>query len=166
MSAPTPEILAFDGGHDPAQASHEALQAIRRQLRRHPVITSVEGLPHDALHTELRASVDPSSIGLDVLDGTVTVRWFTGDRKSRPRFTFHYSDQSGFDCGWHHHEQEHLDEWGHYQEQTSEDADYSYKRFDFGSTEPARVVWEVLEELQTVLERLEPDESVGSPNED
>jgi len=142
-------MCAFDGGHDPRQASHEALRQIREQLRRHPLITSVEGLPHDTLHKELRADVDPSSIGVDAPRGTLTVRWFVSDPTDPVRFTFHYSDESSFDCGWHHHEQDHVSGLGHYQQRTS--GNYTYEEFQFGSKEPSRVVWEILDELQTIV---------------
>ncbi len=150
MGVCTPNMDAFDGGHDPQQASHEALRQIREQLTRHPLITSVEGLPHDTLYKELRADVDPSIIGTETPSGTLTVRWFVGDPTDPTRFTFHYSDESGFDCGWHHHEQDHVDGLGHYQKR--EGGNYLYEAFQFGSKEPARVVWEVLEELQTIVE--------------
>lgn len=145
-------MYAVDGGHDPRQASHEALRQIREELLRHPVITSVEGLPHDTLHRELRAAVEPSYVGADAPNGTVTVRWFVGDPADRPRFIFHYSDESGFDCGWHHHEQDHVDGWGHYQERESGESEYIYEPFEYGSNEPSRVVWEILDELQTLLQ--------------
>lgn len=141
-------MYAFDGGHDPRQAAHEALRQIRGELLRHPAITSVEGLPHDTLHKEVRADLEPSHIGTAVPSGTLTVRWFVADPTDRPRFTFHYSDESGFDCGWHHHEQDHVDGWGHYQKRESEKDDYTYEKFQFGSKEPSRVVWVVLDELQ------------------
>ena len=53
-------MYACDGGHDPRQASHEALRGIRAQLRRHPMITAVEGIPHDTLHTELHKTARES----------------------------------------------------------------------------------------------------------
>jgi len=113
------------------------------------MITTVDGLPHDTLHKELRADVAPSAIGVDSPRGTLTIRWFVSDPTEPVRFTFHYSDESGFDCGWHHHEQDHVAGLGHYQQQTSEN--YTYEEFNFGSKEPSRVVWEILEELQTVM---------------
>ena len=146
-------MYSFDGGHDPRRAAHESLRQIREELSRHPVITNVEGLPHDTLHREVRAEVEPSYIGADAPGGTLSVRWFVGGPDDRPRFVFHYADESGFDCGWHHHERDHVDGWGHYQEREFDGEEYAYEAFQFGSTEPSRVVWEVLEELQTVLDR-------------
>ena len=142
---------AFDGGHEARRAGHEALRQIREELSRHPAITNVEGIPHDTLHKELRADVEPLYLGTDAPSGTLTVRWFVGNPSDPPRFVFHYADESGFDCGWHHHEQDHVEKWGHYQERASDDDPYSYEPYQFGSKEPARVVWEVLDELQTRL---------------
>jgi len=115
------------------------------------VVTSVEGEPHDTLYTKLRAAVKPSYIGADAPAGTLTVRWFVGDPDDPSRFTFHYSDASGFDCGWHHHEQDHVDGLGHFQKRSAETDEYEYTAFQFGSTEPARITWEILDELTTVL---------------
>ena len=67
-------MYAFDGGHNTRQASHEALRQIREQLNRHPLIVRVEGSPHETLHKELRAEVDPTSIGTTTPRGTLTVR--------------------------------------------------------------------------------------------
>lgn len=144
---------AGTGGHDPARTAHEALRQIRHELTRHPAITSVEGRPHDTLHNELRAAVEPSYIGADAPGGTLTVRWFVGDPGDPPRFAVHYADESGFDCGWHHHEQDHVDGWGHYQERATQEDPYTYGQFRFASEEPARVVWEVLDELHTMLQQ-------------
>lgn len=146
-------MYGFDGGHDPRQAAHEKLRQIREELNRHPAITAIEGEPNDTLHTKLRAEVEPAYVGAESPNGTLTVRWFVGESDDPPRFTFHYSDESGFDCGWHHHEQDHVDEWGHFQERDSPGKAYDYDGFQFGSHEPARITWAVLDELKTVLHR-------------
>jgi len=51
------------------------------------MITTVDGLPHDTLHKELRADVDPSSIGVDSPPGTLTIRWFVSNPTEPVRFT-------------------------------------------------------------------------------
>lgn len=144
-------MFATDGGRDPRRASHAALQQIRRELRRHPAITSVDGHPHDALHTELRAAIDPTLVGADAPPGTLTVAWFVRPADHPPRFRFHYADDTGFDCGWHHHEQDHVDGLGQYQERARENDPYEYESFRFTSVEPARVTWEVLDEVTAML---------------
>jgi len=80
-------MYAFDGGHNTRQASHEALRQIREQLTRHPLITRIEGLPHDTLHKELRAEVDPSAIETATPSGTLTVRWFVSNPTDPVQFT-------------------------------------------------------------------------------
>jgi len=144
--------MSFDGGHDPARASHAALRQIRQELIRYPAIKTVQGHPHDTLFTEIRADVDPSLVGMDAPSGTLTVRWFVGEPDDPRRFAFHYADETGFDCGWHHHEQDHIDGWGHYQERESEADEYSYDPFQFESEEPSRIVWEIVAELEDIFE--------------
>lgn len=144
-------MVRFDGGRDPAQATHEKLTQVRTELTRHPAVTNVEGLPHDTLYKKVRADIDPLAISADAPAGTVTVRWYVGEPNEPPRFTFHYADESGFDCGWHHHEQDHVDGWGHYQEQAPDESEYTYEPFEFESTEPSRVVWIVLDAVQSTL---------------
>lgn len=145
------DVVACDGGHDSQQAAHEKLRQVREELIRDPAITTVEGEPHGTLHTKLRAEVDPSSIGADAPGGTLTVRWFVGEPDDPPRFTFQYSDESGFDCGWQHHEQGHVDGLGQFQKHDSDAEAYEDTAFQFGSSEPARVTWEILDELKAVL---------------
>ncbi|MFC3959053.1 hypothetical protein [Halovivax cerinus] len=140
-----------DDGRDPRRASHAALQGIRRELRRHPAITSVDGHPHDALYTQLRAAIDPLLVGSDAPPGTLTVAWFVRPAGAPPHFRFHYADDTGFDCGWHHHEQTHVDGLGHYQERASDGDSYAYEPFAFNSVEPARVTWEILDEVTAIL---------------
>jgi len=83
----------------------------------------------------------------------LTVRWYAGESaEASPEFVFHYSDESGFDCGWHHEPNLHVDVWGHYQERESADEVYSYEPVTFGSEVPVRVCWEVLERLAAALD--------------
>jgi len=145
-------MAEFDDHRDPRQIAHEALTQIRTALTRHPAITTVEGLPHDTLYTTLEATVEPSYIGADRPPGTLTVRWFVDTTVEGPRFTFHYTDDSGFDCGWHNHEQDHVEGIGHYQERSHPEDAYTYSPHHFNSREPARLTWSVLSQLESVLQ--------------
>jgi hypothetical protein len=144
--------MAFDEDVDSSRASHVSLQQIRHELARYPAIKDVQGHSHNTLFTELRAAVEPSLIGTDAAPGTLTVQWFVGKRSDPPQFTFHYADETGFDCEWHYHERDHVDGLGHYQERESGTSEYSYEPFEFDSKEPSRVVWEVIDELANLLE--------------
>lgn len=136
-------MSGIDDSYDPAAASHRALRGIQRELERHPAVATVRGFPAGE-YTQVVADIAPDRFDADVADGTLTVRWFTGETATdRPEFSFHYSDGTG-DVGWHHHPQDHVDEWGHVQERTAEGATYTYEPYSFTSTHPTRVVWEVM----------------------
>ena len=136
------------GGYDPGQASHAALLEIRRTLSRHPAVLDAYADP-PAQFTQVRAEVDPRVFGGTSESGSLTVRWYAGkSAEASPEFVFHYSDESGFDCGWHHEPNPHVDGWGHFQERESANEEYSYEPITFGSEVPVRVCWEVMERLE------------------
>ena len=102
------------GGYNPGQASHAALLEIRRTLRRHPAVLDAYAEP-PAPFTRVRADLEPRVLGGTSDAGSLTVRWYAGETaEAPPEFVFHYSDESGFDCGWHHEPNPHVDGWGHY----------------------------------------------------
>ena len=48
--------------------------------------------------------------GIKSEEASVTVNWWPlHDQDDRSWYNFHYYDSSGFDCGWHRHENEHID---------------------------------------------------------
>ncbi|AHG01193.1 hypothetical protein HALLA_19420 [Halostagnicola larsenii XH-48] len=137
--------------YDSAQASHRALRGIQRELERHPAVTAVRGFPSGE-YTSVVADIAVDRIELDVNEATLTVRWFAGESNTdRPAFSFHYSDATG-DFGWHHHPQEHVDGWGHFQERADPERTYTYESYEFSSTNPTRVVWEVMAQVTSKLE--------------
>lgn len=139
------------GGYDPGQASHAALLEIRRALGRHPAVLDAYADP-PALFTQVRAYLDPRVLGGTSESGSLTVRWYAGESpEASPEFVFHYSEDSRFDCGWHHEPNPHVDGWGHYQERGGRDEEYSYEPVTFGSEIPVRVCWEVMEMLEAQL---------------
>lgn len=137
--------------YDSAETSHTALRAIRHELYRHPLVTTAQAHPAD-IHTHIVAELAPQRIGCDVDDATLTVRWFAGATPdAEPEFSFHYSDDSGVDFGWHHEPNPHVDGWGHFQHRKNPDAPYCYEPYSFSSLTPAQVVWEILTELRSQL---------------
>jgi len=142
----------MDGrGYDPGQASHVALLEIRRTLRRHPAVLDAYADP-PAQFTQVHADLDPRVLGGTSGSGSLTVRWYAGESaEDSPEFVFHYSDVSGFDCGWHHEPNPHVDSWGHFQEREASDEEYSYEPVTFTSEVPVRVCWEVMERLEVQL---------------
>lgn len=100
----------------------------------------------------VEAAIDPFALGSDADDGTLTIRWYAGETvDARPEFAFHYSDTSGFDCGWHHEPNPHVDGWAHYQERSTETDGYDHESVTFGGPHPVPLFWEVLDRLETGL---------------
>lgn len=145
-------MVDSDPSYDPAAASHRALREIRQELERHPAVDVAQGFPPDA-HATVEATLDPAQLSTAVTEASLTVRWFAGQSpEDPPQFSIHYSDDTGFDCGWHHEPNPHVEGWGHYQERSDPESRYAYEPYRFGSELPARVVWEVLSGLTVVLD--------------
>ena len=141
-----------DHSYDAGVVSHRALRGIRRELERHPAIATVRGFPPD-VHNHVVAAVIVERLGRSVDDATLTVRWFAGETPAaRPEFSFQYHDETGVDFGWHHEPNPHVEGWGHFQERQNSKAEYNYEPQTFSSTNPTRVVWEVLSLLAAKIQ--------------
>lgn len=144
-------LVAADGGgpDNPGRKRHRILQELRRNLERHPAVRRVTGGPGDR-YRELRASLDPRFFGVDADEATLRVTWWSaGDE---PEYVFHYSDETGVDCGWHREPNPHVDGKLHYQERTSPDEPYEYEPVSFAADTPPRVLWTVLDRLAKRLQ--------------
>lgn len=128
---------------------HRILRTLKRELTRHPIVTDATGQPPSTF-TEIRADLTPARWGHPVEDATLRVTWFPD---TRAQFVFHYSESTGFDCGWHREPNPHVDQWTHYQERPSDDAPYSYEAVSFETDSPTTLVWEVMHRLQTRLDK-------------
>lgn len=136
------------GRYDPGEQSHRALGEIRRSLERHPAVDHARGFPGNSF-TCVEAEPDPHVLGRVAGEASLTVRWFAGETPgARPQFSFHYSDETGFDCGWHHEPNPHAEGWGHYQERDAPDGEYAYTEVSFSGRAPARILWDVLSRLE------------------
>lgn len=71
--------------------------------------------------------------------------WPLDEFEDRQWWEFHYYDSSGFDCGWHRHDNDHVDGSTHYQERTSSDSEYEYHEFQPEYATPAGLVWEIVD---------------------
>lgn len=139
------------GGYDPGEASHRALREVRRSLERHPAVEYASGFPTGSF-TRVEADLDPRVLGREAETATLTVRWFAGESpETDPQFSVHYSDGTGFDCGWHHEPNPHVDGWGHYQERNRADGEYTYTETSFDGRTPGRILWDVLSRLEDRL---------------
>lgn len=87
-------------------------------------------------------------------DGAITAEgayirinwWPLHDEQDRHWFQFHYHESSGFDCGFHRHENDHIDGLDHYQERADADDEYDYHPLTLHYTNPIGVLWEILGE--------------------
>lgn len=146
-------MFAPDGGnYDPGEASQTVLLELRRTVERHPAVLQARGDPPGQF-TRVQTDLDPHMLGASAEKGTLTIRWYAGETPDDPpEFAFHYSDRSGFDCGWHHEPNPHVEGVAHYQERETADTEYTYKATSFESDQPVRILWDVLKRLQDRLD--------------
>jgi hypothetical protein len=134
-----------DGGRSFSNDRHRILREVIEALRRHPVVTDVAGYPPSTF-TEVRATLAPDRWGHEAAAATLRVTW----QPIEPaEFAFHYSED-GFDCGWHHEPNPHVDGYAHYQERVSE-SEYRYESISFDGETAPELVWEVMERLKQRL---------------
>ncbi|WP_008527343.1 hypothetical protein [Halorhabdus tiamatea] len=138
-------LIVTDGGNsdDLGQQRHRILRELRRELERHPAVQRVNGSPADSV-SELRATLDPGILGADAEEATLRVTWWP--MPDDPGYVFHYSDDTGFDCGWHREPNPHVDGKLHYQERSSAES-YQYESVSFSAETPPRILWTVLDRL-------------------
>lgn len=139
-------VVATDGGNpdDRGQKRHRILRELQRELERHPAVRRVVGHPDDT-YRELRAHLDTAVLGVAADSATLRVTWWPAP--DDPEYTFHYSDDTGFDCGWHREPNPHVDGKLHYQERRSSDEPYEYESVSFSAETPPRILWTVLDRL-------------------
>lgn len=145
--------VAPDGGRDPSrnlgQERHRILRELRRELRRHPAVETVRGVPNGKFR-ELRAEVDPAAFGREAGSASLRVSWWpaSGDVD----YVFHCSESSGFDCGWPREANPHADGKLHYQERADTDDEYEYEAASMPTEVPTRLCWVVLDRLAERLD--------------
>jgi hypothetical protein len=62
-------------------------------------------------------------------------------------YTLHYSESSGFDCGFHCEPNPHVDGLLHYQERSSPADGYTYEPVSFDARSLSRLLWELMDAL-------------------
>ncbi|MFC7156253.1 hypothetical protein ACFQPA_12450 [Halomarina halobia] len=132
-----------DSTRDLGQERHRILRELRRELERHPAVQRARGVP-DGKFRELHADLDPTALGRGAERATLRVAWWPAP--DDPGFAFHYSDSTGFDCGWHREPNPHVEGKTHYQERDAPDG-YEYETATFGGETPSRTLWAVLDRL-------------------
>jgi hypothetical protein len=143
-----------DGRDDLGARRHRILTELRRELDRHPAVEFVRGIP-PGRQRELRASLRPGAFDRDANDATLCVAWWPAP-DGEPEFVFHYSDDTGLDCGFHREPNPHVEGTTHYQERPGPEAAYEYEAVSLDARTPPRLCWELLERLD---DRLATDNS-------
>ncbi|MFW5905612.1 MAG: hypothetical protein ACOCUO_02070 [archaeon] len=77
-------------------------------------------------------------------EASVKVNWWPLDGDEKYWYQIHYSDSTGFDCGWHRQQNDHVDGLDHYQERESPDDEYTYYPFSPSFDHPVGLLWEVV----------------------
>jgi hypothetical protein len=146
-------VAVADGGRDPTrdlgQERHRILRELRQQLERHPAVDDVRGVP-DGTFRELRADLDPAAFGRDAQNASLRVSWWPAP--DDPEYAIHYSESTGFDCGFRHEPNPHVDGKTHYQERDSPDEAYEYEAISLSARTPARLLWTTLDLLADRLQ--------------
>ena len=138
--------VASDGGtpDNPGQKRHRILKELQHELERHPAVQHVRGFPNGK-YRKLRAKLDPNVLGSTADNATFQISWWP--EPGNPEFVFHYSDDTGFDCGWHREPNPHVDGQLHYQERASATEAYEYEPVTISGKTPTRILWTILDRL-------------------
>jgi len=163
------ERIRTDGGSSPGPDRHRIIRELRGELARHPAVRAVERKPSNE-YRELRATVAPTWFGRQAEEASLRVAWIpdpspgpeTSDRASdawmrtpiRAYYTVHYSESSGFDCGFHCEPNPHVDGLLHYQERDGTDTAYTYEPVSLSARSVSALFWEVMDGLSDRLDQL------------
>lgn len=150
-------------GTAPGAERHRILRRLRESLGKHPAVLTARGHP-EAQYTEVTAEVDPAFFDRSAQSATLRVTWYPippeGQGLSLPdqprtslqaMFTLHYSESSGYDCGFHNEPNPHVEGWLHFQERPGPEEAYEYHPAALEGKTPVSALWELLDELATRL---------------
>ncbi|WP_193361391.1 hypothetical protein [Halococcus hamelinensis] len=79
-------------------------------------------------------------------DAKIYANWWPQPAPDKAEFKFHYTDSSGYDCGWHRQKNEHVDGLDHFQERTDSEEEYEYEAVEFEQDNPTGLVWEIADD--------------------
>ncbi len=148
-------------GRDPferavGRARKRIQRRLYRNLKRVPGITDVRFEESGTgIGRQIRGAADTRVFASGVIpDGaSLQVNWWPRRDSDPNRFQIHYADGTGFDCGWHRQENDHVDGLDHYQQRESPEEEYTYEPVTFESNTPVGILWEVVDER--LVERLQ-----------
>lgn len=150
---------------------HRILRQLRQQLEQHPAVEAAWGEP-DGAYAEIGATVSPAYFGRDAKTAKLRLVWYpsptVANRDSRPdpenpttagprthfgaMFKVHYSESSGYDCGFHNEPNPHVEGWFHFQARSTPDTKYEYSPASLDARTPVGALWELLDLLEEQIQ--------------
>lgn len=127
---------------------------LRSNLQQFPGVDLVKYVDtRTGIDRQLRADFDCSvfmSGELEINEAALYVNWWTHS-DGPDQFKFHYRDSSGYDCGWHRQENDHVEGIDHFQWRADPEEDYQYEAVEFDYDQAPGILWEVRERLEEHL---------------
>ncbi len=137
--------------HPVGDGRNQIQRSLATNLKKVPGIESVRyensqvGVEH-----QLVGDIDTSIFAEGIITAetaTVQINWWPlHDDEDRNWYQFHYYESDGFDCGWHRHDNNHVDGLDHYQERQSPDDEYEYYTFQPHFSNPVGLLWEIVDD--------------------
>jgi hypothetical protein len=149
--------IRADGGSSDRERARErdrVLRTLQREAEQYPATSSARGVPSEEFR-ELEVALDPLILGRDVDRATLRIVWRPSNAPAsdeRAEFVFHYSEPTGYNCGWHREPNPHVEGWTHFQERLPGESTPEYGMARFGTESPVGIFWEVVSRLDSHLE--------------
>lgn len=132
-------------GNDRDQALHLMLINLRKIPGTESVRFEDSGTGVDKeVRGEFNTDVFANGV-IEAAEASVKVNWWPLDDEDKYWYQFHYTDSTGFDCGWHRQKNDHVDGLDHYQERESVDQEYEYYQFFPSFEHPVGLLWEIVD---------------------
>lgn len=152
------------GRDDVPPDNHRGRQRRLIQSRLHQNLGRIPGIASvryedtgSGIASQVRGDIDMRIFAdglISVDEAFVQVNWWPQPNGEASWFQIHYTESSGFDCGWHRHANEHVEGLHHYQERNSSEEEYQYRAVTFEAENPIGILWKVVDErLQNLLRR-------------
>lgn len=123
---------------------------LHRNLGKIPGIASVRFKETGSgISDQVRGNIDTRIFANGLIsaeEAYVQVNWWPQPNGEASWFQIHYTEASGFDCGWHRHANDHVDGLDHFQERETPEEEYRYRAVSFEAENPVGILWEVVDE--------------------
>ena len=121
---------------DVGRARNRIHERVYDNLQRIPGIVDVRfERSGTGIGQQIRGDVDTTVFAQGLITAeaaSIQANWWPQPDDETDWFQVHYFEVDGFDCGWHRHENDHVDGLDHYQERESPDEAYRYEVVNLG----------------------------------